>query len=171
MSIRTEILSLLDREEPKIDKVIKILDGTEEKFLALDTASLRLGVLEAIKKLKAGEDSYSVIEFLNGIAKGALDDIEDIDIDFDMPTINETSPFNEIDILTGTGEGATRLPGPDAALLNAISKRDVLTARKISGDIISEDDIQDFENTLIELGEALLPLLKNKFGDKLKSLL
>jgi hypothetical protein len=163
MSIRSQALALLEQEPPNLEALTSLLTNTEDKFLTPDVASLRLGILDAINRLKNGGTHDEVMIFLQNIANGLIDDIEDIVIDFDIPDSIPGTPFS------GVGFGEAReyvpMPGPDDTLLKAMAIRDSITARKISGDTITPSDIETYEKALMELGKSLLPLMKLHLDD------
>lgn len=154
---RATLISLLEADPPQTDAALELLEDIDERSLTPDAASLRLALLDAAKKLENGDTKDTVAAFLTSMAKGHLGDLADIEIDFDVPDTLPQSPFQGLGM--SERKNNPSLPGPDSALLEAMDHRDALTARRIAGDTITEDDIQTYQDKLIALGKSLLPLL------------
>ena len=160
MSARSNILKLLEQDPPDVEGAKKALADIDEKHLSPDAASLRLGILDAVNRIDQGDNLNTIAMLLTGIARGSLDDISEIDIDYDMEDAPLASPFEGLGLNTPQ-RTAGALPGPDQALLTAMAERDSITARKIAGDVISSADMDAYQKTLVDLGKALLPLIES----------
>lgn len=156
---RARLITLLESDPPDVDGAIDVLRHLDERSLAPGAANMRLAMLEAAGRLENGEVKDTVASFLRNMADGQIEDLDDIDIDFDVPETIPGSPFDGLGFAR-PGRDSLPMPGPDKALLEAMDMRDQLSARRIAGDVINEDDIQAFENKLVDLGKALLPLLR-----------
>lgn len=154
---RATLISLLEADPPDLQGALEILADIDERSLTPDAASLRLALLDGATRLENGDTKETVVAFLRATAKGYLGDLADIEIDFDIPDTLPQSPFEGLGM---TRKNNPTLPGPDSALLEAMEHRDGLTARRIAGDTITEDDIERYQEKLIALGKALQPLMK-----------
>ena len=158
MTRRSTLIQLLEAKPAKVKKALQVLETIRDSDITPQAAHFRIALLNAAKALEKGAAPTQVITMLRDAAKGKIDDLDDIEIDFDVPDTLPSNPFDGI--MLGAPRTSVDIPGPDTALINAMNARDALTARRIAGDTIGQDDIAKFEAELVELAKALLPLLR-----------
>jgi hypothetical protein len=162
MSARARALEALSQTPPDVEGARALLREADERAMTPDALTLRAALLEAASWMETGRASRpsDLISFLRDAANGRLVELDDHDIDFDVP---DEAPGPLARILAGVPfsprPGAPSMPGPDGALLEAVRVRDALVARRIAGDTPSDQDMETYRNALVALGRALLPLV------------
>lgn len=163
MSVRSKALDALAQDPPDVAGAIALLREADERAMTPDAITLRAAVLEAAHWMETGKTNRSsdLVGFLRDAANGRLAELDDHEIDFDVP---DEAPSTVARILAGVAfsprPGVPSMPGPDGALLEAVRVRDALVARRIAGDTPSEQDMATYRDALLALGRALLPLVE-----------
>lgn len=158
MNTRATVITALTQDPPQVDVALDALSTIDEATLTPDALTLRTALIEAANWIEAGKiRPYDLANFLRDAADGRLSELDDHDIDFDLP--DDDANMSLAALALPLRPAAPALPGPDTALLDVLRLRDALVARRIAGDTPSAQDTQAYQDALIALGQALQPLV------------
>lgn len=156
---RAALITALTQDPPDVALALATLERVDESALTPDALTLRAALLEAASWIEAGKARpYDLAGFLRDAADGRLSELDDHDIDFDLPEDGDNAGLAAL--ATPLRAAPSPLPGPDSALLDAFRLRDALVARRIAGDTPSEPDLSAYHDALLALGRALRPLVE-----------